>query len=113
MGSVVQRGMLPPCPAQGTGMDNVDKRRSIRHRVLKDGKIVLLNNWSVVDCCVRDMSEDGARIRCQDPASVPDEFRLLIPRDNTIRNVRVAWRRKDECGLLFTGPPRVAPPRKW
>jgi hypothetical protein len=93
-------------------MDVGDKRRAIRRRVLKDGKIVLLNNWSVVDCCVRDMSESGARIRCQDPASVPDDFRLLIPSDNIIRNVHVAWRRQNECGLYFTGPPKAAPPRK-
>ena len=94
-------------------MDKQDKRLSVRRRVLKDGKIVLMNNWSVFDCCVRDMSDTGARIRCQDPATVPDEFRLLIPNDNIIRNVRVAWRRQNECGLYFTGPPKVPPPRKW
>lgn len=94
-------------------MDISDNRRAARHRVLKDGKIVLMNNWSVVDCCVRDISETGARIRCQDPAAVPNEFRLLIPRDNTIRAARVIWRREDHCGIHFTGPPKSAPPRKW
>lgn len=94
-------------------MDISDKRRSARHRVLKVGKIVMLNNWSVVDCCVRDISATGARIRCQDPAAVPNEFRLLIPHDNTIRPAKVVWRRDDHCGIHFTGPPRTAPPRKW
>jgi PilZ domain len=94
-------------------IDIKDKRQSVRHRVLKDGKIVMLNNWSVIDCCIRDISETGARIRCSDAASVPDEFRLLIPSDNTIRNAKVVWRRSDQCGVLFTGPPRPPPPRKW
>jgi hypothetical protein len=94
-------------------MDNVDKRRSPRHRVLKDGKIVMLNNWSVVDCCVRDVSETGARISCQDPAAVPNEFRLLIPHDKLIRDVRVMWRRGDTCGVQFTSVAKIPPPRKW
>ena len=98
---------------QGTGMDSLDKRRAIRHRVLKAGKIVLLNNWSVVDCCVRDMSETGARLSCQDQAAVPTDFRLLIPYDNTIRDVRVMWRRDNEIGVIYTSPAKPPPPRKW
>ncbi len=94
-------------------MGGEEKRRSVRHRVLKDGKIVMMNNWSVIDCCVRDLSATGARIRCQDPAAVPNEFRLLIPHDQTIRTVRVVWRREDYCGLHFTSPPKAPPPRKW
>ena len=94
-------------------MDGVEKRRAVRRRVLKNGKIVMLNNWSVVDCCVRDMSDTGARIRCQDQAAVPNEFRLLIPHDNTIRNARVVWRRDDLCGVHFTSPAQPPPPRKW
>ena len=93
-------------------MNGVDKRGAVRHRVLKNGKIVLLNNWSIVDCCVRDMSDTGARIRCQDQAAVPNEFRLLIPHDNTIRDAKVVWRRDDLCGVHFTSPAKVAPPRK-
>ena len=81
--------------------------------MLKDGKIVMINNWSVIDCCIRDVSETGARIRCADPAAVPAEFRLLIPHDHVIRDAAVVWRREDQCGIRFTGPPRRAPPRKW
>lgn len=94
-------------------MDGWEKRQSARHRVLKSGKIVMMNNWSVVDCCVRDMSVTGARISCQDPMAVPNEFRLLIPHDNTIRDVRVVWRREKQCGVQFISPPKRPPPRKW
>ena len=98
---------------QGIGMDSLDKRRAVRHRVLKAGKIVLLNNWSIVDCCVHDMSETGARLSCQDQAAVPTECRLLIPHDNTIRDVRVMWRRDSQFGVIFTSPAKQPPPRKW
>lgn len=94
-------------------MDHDNRRKAVRHRVLKDGKIVMMNNWSVIDCCIRDVSDTGARIRCRDPAAVPNAFRLLTPHQNTIREVEVVWRREDMCGLRFTGPPRTAPPRKW
>jgi hypothetical protein len=94
-------------------MDRFDKRIAPRHRVLKDGKIVMLNNWSVVDCTIRDQSENGARLRCRDPAAVPNVFRLLIPHDHTIRDAEVVWRRDDQVGVRFTGPAKIPPPRKW
>jgi hypothetical protein len=94
-------------------MSSEDRRIAPRARVLKHGKIVMMNNWSVVDCCVRDLSVTGARIRCDDPAAVPGEFRLLIPHNNSIQPVRVVWRRADECGVTFTGPARPPPPRRW
>ncbi|MBI2719137.1 MAG: PilZ domain-containing protein [Rhizobiales bacterium] len=90
-----------------------DKRSARRMRVLKDGKIVTMNNRSVIDCAVRDLSETGARLRCQDQAAVPNEFRLLLPHDKTIRDAKVVWRRDDHVGIAFTGPAKLAPPRKW
>ena len=94
-------------------MDDSDKRRAPRHRVLKDGKIVMMNNWSVVDCCVRDISETGARLRCVNPSAVPNTFRLMMPFDNSIRDAQVVWRKDELLGIAFTGPARRAPPRKW
>jgi hypothetical protein len=94
-------------------MDNIDKRQARRFRVLKDGKIVMLNNWSVVDCCIRDVSDTGARLSCQDQAAVPNDFRLLFLASNAIRDASVVWRRGDQVGVVFTSPSRQAPPRKW
>ncbi len=90
-----------------------DKRRAARHRVLKEGKIVLPNNWSVVDCCIRDISETGARIRCKDQRAVPNDFKLLLIAENRIRDAHVVWRRDDQLGLQFIGEWKAAPPRKW
>ncbi len=94
-------------------MDNADKRGARRHRVLKDGKIITLNNWSVVDCCVKDWSDTGAKLKCADQAAVPNDFRLVLPHDNTIRDARVVWRREELLGVVFTSPAKPAPPRKW
>ena len=94
-------------------MEDSNRRGARRSRVLKDGKIVTLNNWSVVDCCVKDWSDTGARLKCADQLAVPNEFRLVLPGANTIRDVRVVWRREDYLVIEFTSPARTAPPRKW
>lgn len=90
-----------------------ENRKSPRRKVLKDGKIVIMNNWSLIDCCVRNLSDTGARLRCDDALSVPEEFRLLIPSDQWIRDAKVVWRRDGCVGVHFTGEARRAPPRKW
>jgi hypothetical protein len=90
-----------------------DKRRASRHRVLKEGKIVMHNNLSVVDCSIRDLSDSGARIRCKDQPAVPTDFKLLLTADLRIRDAHVVWRKDDQLGLQFTGEWKPAPPRKW
>ncbi len=81
-------------------------------RVLKGAKIVSMNQWSLVDCTVRDMSETGAKIICGDQAAVANEFRFLLPSDNSIRTARVVWRRGDMLGIEFTSEKSRAPVRK-
>lgn len=81
-------------------------------RVLKGAKIVSMNQWSVVDCTVRDMSETGAKLICGDQVSVANEFRFLLPSDNTIRTAKVVWRRGDQLGIEFTSEKTRAPVRK-
>ncbi|MDE2385471.1 MAG: PilZ domain-containing protein [Alphaproteobacteria bacterium] len=81
--------------------------------MLKGAKIVSLNNWTLIDCVIRDMSETGARLICKDPVAVANEFRLLIPNDNTICSARVVWRREDQIGITFTSEKTRAPARKF
>ena len=81
-------------------------------RVLKGAKLVSMNQWSLVDCTVRDMSETGAKIICGDQAAVANEFRFLLPSDNSIRTARVVWRRGDMLGIEFTSEKSRAPVRK-
>lgn len=96
-----------------TAGDIENKRKAPRARVLKGAKIVSLNNWTLIDCVIRDMSETGARLICKDPVAVANEFRLLIPNDNTICSARVVWRREDQIGITFTSEKTRAPARKF
>jgi PilZ domain len=87
-------------------------RSSARARVLKGAKIVTMNQWSVIDCTVRDLSETGAKLVCGDPIAVPNEFRFLLPTENTIRTAKVVWRRETLIGVEFTSEKTRAPARK-
>ena len=90
-----------------------NSRISRRSRVLKGAKLVHMKNWSLVDCTIRDMSETGARIICGDQYSVADEFRFLVPSDNTIQPAKVVWRKDNMLGIIFTGEKTRAPVRKF
>jgi PilZ domain len=95
-----------------TTMADDNKRIAPRARVLKGAKIVHLNQWSLIDCTVRDLSETGAKLLCADPLTIPNEFRFLLPAENTIRTARVAWRREGMVGIEFTSEKTKAPIRK-
>ncbi len=54
-----------------------------------------------MDCLVRDISDDGARIVFSEAVSVPDVLELYIPQKEQMLRARVQWRHDDEIGLTF------------
>lgn len=90
-----------------------NKRNSPRLRVLKQGKIMLANNMTVIDCTLRDLSQTGAKLICADPGAIPNEFRLVLPAERTMRDAKVVWRRPDMVGVKFTSEARKAPLLRW
>jgi hypothetical protein len=93
-------------------MADEERRNARRQRVLKEGRISTLDHQSVVNCTVRDVSDTGARLKCGDQLSVPRQFLLRIGQEGTMRPARVAWRRGNEVGILFTGDPvPIHPPK--
>ncbi len=88
-----------------------DHRSAHRRRTLKEGRI-LLSEWSGIDCCIRDLSETGARLDFDGPTSLPPAFRLLIIASNLIVPAELAWQRGQSAGVHFTGPGTEAPTRK-
>jgi hypothetical protein len=55
-----------------------------------------------MDCMIRDLSEDGARIALSDTVALPEVIELDIPQRELRRRARVVWRRKGEVGLCFS-----------
>ena len=100
---------LSAAPASDDG--GAHHRSEHRKRTLKEAKIVL-TDWTVIDCTIRDISEGGARIVVGDAMTLPPEFRLHIVSSNTIVPVRLLWQRGTAAGVGFTGPEEPAPSRK-
>ncbi len=94
-------------------MSETDGRIAKRQKVLKSAKIIFNRNQSVVDCTVRDHSATGAKLLTPNAAIVPDEMRLLLTQDNTIRDARVVWRKSDMLGVHFVSDAIRAPARKF
>jgi hypothetical protein len=89
-----------------------DLRRAPRRRVLKSARIVF-DDWRIVNCAIRDLSETGAQLRLESLTALPHKFRLVLLAENTIRPVQVAWKHNETIGVSFTGEASKAPLRKW
>lgn len=97
----------------GLETPEANKRVRLRQRVLKQGKILLSNNLTVIDCTIRDISETGAKLVCPDAGAIPNEFRLVLITERMMRDVKVMWRRPGLVGVHFTSEARKAPLLKW
>src|SRR5207247_7745910 len=57
---------------------------------------------SVMRCVVRNISPEGAAIDVDNPAFVPQRFRLVMAKDSSIvHECRVAWIKQKRIGLTF------------
>jgi hypothetical protein len=90
---------LRAAPADSGGEHRGERRR----RTLKQARAVLSDS-TVIDCKLRDLSEDGARLVFGGAISLPEEFRLYNVSDAWIAPVRLEWQRGLEAGVTFTGP---------
>lgn len=86
------------------------QRCAQRHRLLKDGRIVIHRGWSLIDCAIRDTSASGARLSIKLQCELPQKFDLLYVTEEKLVPCEVRWRRGDRLGVRFSGPFRKAPP---
>ena len=57
---------------------------------------------SVMRCVVRNISPEGAAIDVDNPAFVPQRFRLVMAEDSSIvHECRIAWIKQNRIGLTF------------
>ena len=80
-----------------------ERRRTARRRVCLGGRVRVAAFLPEIDCTVRDVSLEGARIRVRADSVLPDRFDLFIPCRNETRRACVAWRSGAVIGLAFEG----------
>lgn len=76
------------------------KVRNPRQRILKAGSIVF-KRAGAIDCTVRNLSNGGACVEVASPIGIPDEFTLVIAKDNMRKPCHVAWRQGRRLGVQF------------
>lgn len=90
-----------------------EPRLTARRRILKGGMVCFNDRHSTLPCAVRDLSEQGARLRLSGSVDAPDTFELFIELDGVWVDCDVIWRSNDEIGVAFSSPKRQeAPTRK-
>jgi hypothetical protein len=83
-------------------MNRLEQRRgSPRSRTRLEGHIVYNNRVSRMECVVRDLSDNGARLVFAHPVKVPMEFELQIPRRKLARRAQVIWYDGPHHGVMF------------
>jgi hypothetical protein len=93
--SVVEPAAKPQAPD--------DRRSDLRRRTrLRSGKVVDLNNAFIVECVIRERSQEGARLLLAGTADLPDRIGLFDDAEMSIRTAEIIWHRHPELGIRFT-----------
>ena len=81
-----------------------EKRKVTRRRVLKEGKIVFADAMRVIDCTIRDMSVEGARLLIANTIGIPATFYLYEKSTGLLYPTSIVWRQSNMLGVKFEGP---------
>ena len=64
---------------------------------------------SVMRCTLLNLSAEGCAIEVDEPAFVPQRFRLVMASDSSIvRECQIAWIQQNRIGLTFVAAPQAA-----
>lgn len=85
-----------------------ERRRSVRQKSFLRGCVYFNKRRNALNCLIRDISSEGARIIFSETVSVPDIVDLYIPQKEQTVRARVQWRHGDEIGLAFPDAVRAA-----
>ncbi len=77
-----------------------DNRQVQRTRVLKGAKIIL-NNSSIFDCTVHNLTNVGACVYLPSSIGISNSFALSFDGARSSRRCRVIWRTKNKLGVSF------------
>ena len=79
----------------------LDRRQSVRDKVLYGGVADIAGRGATTNCVVRNISEQGACIEFESSARVPEQVNLTIARNRSSFLARLIWRQANKVGLAF------------
>jgi len=80
-----------------------ERRRNHRLKSFLRGFVYFDKRRGALNCLVRDLNTEGARIIFSENVTIPDVVSVHIPQKDQTLRARVSWRRGDEIGLSFAG----------
>jgi hypothetical protein len=90
-----------------------NRRTTTRQKSFLQGRIIFNNRRSSVDCLIRDIGEDGARLKISDTITLPEAVDLYLPAKDETHRARIRWRHNGEIGVVFVldgaSSPSLAP----
>lgn len=84
------------------GIASSNRRQQMRRTVIKGARIIFNDRKSTLDCRVRDLTSDGARLDLSTPQLLPHEFELHLAGD-PVRRCGLRWARGTQVGVRFLG----------
>ena len=79
----------------------LNRRQSVRDKVLYRGVAEINERGSTMDCVVRDISEQGACVEFDQRVKLPEQMNLTIARKGRSYLARLVWRQANKIGLAF------------
>jgi PilZ domain-containing protein len=87
-----------------------ERRRSSRQKAFLKGRIFFNNRRNSIDCLIRDISEQGAKLLFSASVATPDVVELHVPSRDECYRARIEWRTAEEVGVSFEGGEVASPP---
>jgi hypothetical protein len=78
-----------------------ERRSRPRLRSYLGARVAFNARASTMDCLVRNISDEGARLVFAAETTLPQEFDLLVPHRKLEARARIVWRTGTEMGVTF------------
>lgn len=76
-------------------------RKARRKRAYLGAKAIFNNHASIMDCLVRDLSDQGARLAFAASVLLPGQIELEIVNHGPPRRATIVWRNETQAGIRF------------
>jgi PilZ domain len=78
-----------------------ERRVERRRRILKSALVQFNNGFGSLECVLRDMNANGAKVSMGQTAGIPNRFRLSVAGERTPIEAVIRWRTPRDIGVSF------------
>ncbi len=78
-----------------------EQRVARRPRVLLTGRLVYGPDWLTLDCVIRDLTPEGARVKLAGSSVISAPLVLIEVNSGLAHTCEISWRRFPEIGVRF------------